>query len=88
MRRPIAAPVLHLHGRLDPWILPESAKGSGQYVEGTYRWKLFDDAGHFPHEEVPDAVTAELLRFLSSLPDDSVPNGSTRRRSASRPRPA
>jgi pimeloyl-ACP methyl ester carboxylesterase len=88
MRRPIAAPVLHLHGRLDPWILPASAQGSGQYVEGTYHWRLFDDAGHFPHEEVPDAVTTELLGFLNSLPNDPLANGSTRRWSAGRPRPA
>ncbi len=67
MRTPITAPVLHLHGRLDPWILPSSAQGSGQYVEGPFRWRLFAEAGHFPHEEIPDAVTAELLSFLATL---------------------
>jgi pimeloyl-ACP methyl ester carboxylesterase len=73
MRRPIAAHVLHLHGRLDPWILPASAQGSGRYVDGTYRWRLFDHAGHFPHEEIPDAVTAELLSFLAGLPNGPRP---------------
>lgn len=66
MRTPILMPVLHLHGRLDPWILPASAQGSGQYVQGSYRWHLFDQAGHFPHEESPHALTAKLLRWLPS----------------------
>lgn len=64
MRQPIGIPVLQLHGRLDPWILPASAQGSGRYVEGPYRWRLFEQAGHFPHEEVPAAVTTELLSWL------------------------
>lgn len=67
MRTPIIAPVLQLHGRLDPWMLQASAQGSGQYVEGTYRWRSFEGAGHFPHEEAPDAVSEEILSWLQTL---------------------
>ena len=42
MRSPVAAPVLHLHGALDPCILPQTARGAGRYVEGPYRWKVIE----------------------------------------------
>ncbi len=56
MRSPIQAPTLHLHGALDPCVLPSAARGSGVHVEAPYRWRLLDGAGHFPHEEVPGAL--------------------------------
>ncbi len=33
-----------------------AARGSGAYVEGPYRWRLIDGAGHFPHEEMARPV--------------------------------
>lgn len=63
VRKPIAAPVLQLHGDVDTCVLPSSAQGSGQYVSGAYEWRLLDGVGHFPHNEVPDLVTGELLRW-------------------------
>jgi len=65
MRSPIQAPTLHLHGALDPCVLPSAARGSGVHVEGPYRWRLLDGAGHFPHEEVPDAFDLELRARLA-----------------------
>lgn len=65
MQTPIARPVLHLHGARDPVILPSSAAGSGQYVAGPYAWSTIPGAGHFPHEEAPEVVTAALLRWLA-----------------------
>ncbi|HEY3604252.1 MAG TPA: alpha/beta hydrolase [Sporichthyaceae bacterium] len=65
MQTPIARPVLHLHGARDPLILPSSAAGSGQYVAGPYAWSTIPGAGHFPHEEAPEAVTSALLRWLA-----------------------
>ena len=64
MRAPITAPVLQLHGALDPCVLPATARGSDRWVAGDYRWIEYDDAAHFPHEEIPDRVTADVLEWL------------------------
>jgi pimeloyl-ACP methyl ester carboxylesterase len=64
MRTPIQAPTLHLHGALDPCVLPAAARGSSAYVEAPYRWRLIDGAGHFPHEEIPDRFDLELRSWL------------------------
>jgi pimeloyl-ACP methyl ester carboxylesterase len=63
LQRPIEAPVLQLHGALDPFILPRTAQGSGRYVSGQYEWQLLPGVGHFPQSESPDAVTGELIRW-------------------------
>ena len=65
MRAPIQVPTLHLHGSLDPYVLPRSAQGSGRYVEAAYRWKLIEGTGHFPHEERPRAFDGHLLGWLA-----------------------
>jgi pimeloyl-ACP methyl ester carboxylesterase len=70
MRTPVTAPVLHLHGTLDQCITPQVARGAGRYVEGPYRWKLIEGAGHYPHEERPEAFSAELLGWLADPEPD------------------
>lgn len=70
LRTPVTAPVLHLHGAADPCILPQSARGAGRYVEGPYRWKVIEGAGHFPHEERPAAFDEELLGWLADPEPD------------------
>jgi pimeloyl-ACP methyl ester carboxylesterase len=65
MRAPIQAPTLHLHGAVDPCVLPQTARGAGRYVDGPYRWRVIDGAGHFPHEERPDAFNTELYGWLA-----------------------
>ena len=70
MRTPVAAPVLHLHGAVDPCIPPQIARGAGRYVEGPYRWKVIEGAGHFPHEERPELFDAELLGWLADPEPD------------------
>jgi pimeloyl-ACP methyl ester carboxylesterase len=66
MRRPIAAPTLHLHGSADPMVLPATALGSGRYVIGDYQWRLIPGVGHFPHREAPDVVSGEIIAFLKN----------------------
>jgi pimeloyl-ACP methyl ester carboxylesterase len=65
MRVPIQAPTLHLHGAMDPCVLPRTARGAGRYVDGPYRWRVLDGAGHFPHEERPEAFDTELFGWLA-----------------------
>jgi pimeloyl-ACP methyl ester carboxylesterase len=65
MHTPIQAPTLHLHGTLDRCVLPQTARGAGRYVDGPYRWRLIDGAGHFPHEERPEAFDTELRGWLA-----------------------
>ncbi|RAY14838.1 alpha/beta hydrolase [Actinomadura craniellae] len=70
MRAPIQVPTLQLHGGLDRCTLPSTAQGSGRYVSAPYRWRLIEDAGHFPHEERPEAFDARLLGWLTDPEPD------------------
>jgi len=63
MQQPVTAPTLQLHGAADPAVLARTAQGSGRWVAGRYEWRLLDGAGHFPHQELPDLVTGEVLRW-------------------------
>jgi pimeloyl-ACP methyl ester carboxylesterase len=65
MRSPIQVPTLHLHGAIDPCVLPSAARGSGVYVDAPYRWRLLDGTGHFPHEEAADRFDLELRSWLT-----------------------
>ncbi len=67
MQQPIHTPTLHLHGALDPAVLPRTAQGSGRYVTAPYEWRLLPGIGHFPHVEAPDVVTGEVLRWAKEL---------------------
>lgn len=63
LQPPLITPTLHLHGALDTAVLPRTAQGSGRYVVAPYEWRLLPDVGHFPHVEVPDLITGEILRW-------------------------
>ncbi|UQX88156.1 alpha/beta hydrolase [Jatrophihabitans telluris] len=66
MRTPINAPVLQLHGDFDGCVLPKTAQGSSTYVRGDYEWRLLTGVGHFPQQEVPETVSAELIRWAKA----------------------
>ena len=63
VRRPVEAPTLQLHGALDGCARASSAQGSGRYVAAAYEWRVLEGVGHFPHEEAPELVTGELVRW-------------------------
>lgn len=65
MEAPLQCPVLQVHGADDPMILAPSVDGSEQYARAAYS-RIDLDAGHYPHEERPDAFTAALLEWLAS----------------------
>lgn len=66
LRTPITAPVLQLHGDVDTCILPGTAQGAGTYVTGRYEWRVLDGVGHYPHDEVPELVSGELIRWAKN----------------------
>jgi pimeloyl-ACP methyl ester carboxylesterase len=66
LRSPVRAPVLQLHGDVDGCVLPATAQGSGQFVSGNYEWHSIDGVGHFPHNERPDLVSGELIRWAKA----------------------
>ena len=63
LAEPVSAPTLQLHGELDSCLLPRTAQGSGRYVAAAYEWRLLGGVGHFVHQESPDLVTGELVRW-------------------------
>ncbi|TYP87075.1 alpha/beta fold hydrolase [Blastococcus xanthinilyticus] len=66
MAAPITAPTLQLHGALDPYVLPRTARGSGRYVAGAYEWRELPDVGHFPQEETPDDLTRAIAAWAEA----------------------
>ena len=63
MAAPVTAPTLQLHGALDRYVLPATARGSDRYVAGAYEWRELTRVGHFPQEESPAEVTAAIAAW-------------------------
>jgi len=57
-------PVLQVHGGLDPCVLERTAAASTRWAGLRHRLHVVADAGHFPHEERPAAVTGVLSDAL------------------------
>ena len=66
MRAPIAVPTLQLHGSDDLCVRAATAQGSGRYVDAAYSWQCYDGIGHFPHEESPALVSADIVSWCES----------------------
>lgn len=66
MKRPLSIPVLHLRGDADPYVLADPVYRTQRYAPHG-RYVSIDGAGHFGHEEAPDAVNEQLSRFLSHV---------------------
>ncbi|HEV2372301.1 MAG TPA: alpha/beta hydrolase [Streptosporangiaceae bacterium] len=65
MRAPVQVPTLQIHGALDTCVRPVSAHNAARYVDGPYRWRLVDGAGHFVPEEQPEQFDKTLLGWLT-----------------------
>ena len=61
-------PALILMGSKDPDFKNPEAEGKrvADSVRGTY--KVIDNAGHYPHAEMPEIVAPLILSFIQSLP--------------------
>lgn len=66
MKRPINVPVLHMRGDADPYVLADPVYRTQHYAPHG-RYVSIAEAGHFGHEEAPDAVTEQLSRFLGQV---------------------
>ncbi|GFG54036.1 alpha/beta hydrolase [Mycolicibacterium agri] len=66
MKRELAVPMLHIRGDRDPYVLADPVQRTQRYAPHG-RYVTVAGAGHFVHEEEPDAVNDELMRFLGQL---------------------
>ncbi len=63
----LGSPLLLLWGIRDPWINAAGRRAAFQRHAPTAT-EVVLDAGHCPHDEVPDQVNAALLEWLATLP--------------------
>jgi pimeloyl-ACP methyl ester carboxylesterase len=63
-----------LGGREDGPSFPEDARRAAETIPNA-ELVLIPGVGHNPHEEAPEKVNAELIRFLSSDPRESAAEG-------------
>ncbi|NVN51109.1 alpha/beta hydrolase [Mycolicibacterium hippocampi] len=66
MKRPLSVPLLHLRGDADPYVLADPVRRTQRYAPHG-RYVSIGGAGHFAHEEAPDAVNEQLSRFLTQV---------------------
>lgn len=65
----LSCPLLLIWGDLDPWVGPTKAVRIKEFYPNTSVVNL--QAGHCPHDEVPELVNEALLNWLSTLPSTS-----------------
>ena len=61
---PVPVPTLAVVGADDGCIAPSVGADQAERFTGEYRREVILGAGHWPHREVPDAVTALILDWL------------------------
>jgi len=66
MTMPVQVPTLYLHGADDGCIGRELTDGMEAYFPRGLHLEIVPDAGHFLHQEKPDAVNPMILEFLAS----------------------
>ena len=64
----LQVPLLLLWGIRDPWINAPGRRGQFQRHAPAATTEVVLEAGHCPHDEVPDAVNQALLTWLARLP--------------------
>ncbi len=67
MDPPVTVPVCLVQGADDPVVPLHAATRSREHVAAACEEHVVPGAGHFPHEEAPEAFTAVLLAWLDRL---------------------
>ena len=71
----LTAPLLLLWGIRDPWINAPGRRSTFQRHAPTATTEVVLEAGHCPHDEVPDQVNAALQEWLKNLESPPAPSG-------------
>jgi pimeloyl-ACP methyl ester carboxylesterase len=66
MKRQLGVPLLHLRGEADPYVLGDPIRRTLPFAPHG-RYVSVGGAGHFSHEEAPDVVNEQLMRFLAAV---------------------
>ena len=64
----LQSPLLLLWGIRDPWINAAGRRGAFQRHAPQGTQEVVLQAGHCPHDEVPEQVNRSLLEWLAQLP--------------------
>ncbi|WP_330932421.1 alpha/beta fold hydrolase [Spiractinospora alimapuensis] len=72
MRRPIRVPTLRLHGSLDRVVPAAAVESAHRHAHAPWTLRFVAGAGHFPHEEQPDAVGGILVDWLQRTVDSML----------------
>lgn len=65
---PIQIPTLYIWSDQDPAIGPAGAHATGDYVDGPYRFVVFEGVDHWIQEREPERFSQELLAHLQTHP--------------------
>jgi epoxide hydrolase 4 len=60
----VTVPTLFVYGERDPFVIPETVRGVGDFIDAPYREVRLARAGHWVQQEYPQEVNAALLSFL------------------------
>lgn len=63
---PITVPTLYVHGQRDGGIGVETTEGMEDWFQNGLEKRIIADAGHFVHQEQPEAVNRLILEFLGA----------------------
>jgi pimeloyl-ACP methyl ester carboxylesterase len=64
----LQAPLLLLWGIRDPWINAAGRRSAFQRHAPAHTTEVVLEAGHCPHDEVPDQVNRAMMEWLQQLP--------------------
>jgi pimeloyl-ACP methyl ester carboxylesterase len=62
----ITVPTLYVWSTEDVALGSTAALGTGEWVEGPYRFEMIEDVSHWVPEEVPELLTGLLLEHLNA----------------------
>ena len=68
MNRQLGIPLLHVRGDADPYVLADPVHRTERYAPHG-RFVSVRGAGHYCHEEAPEEVNAQVMRFLAHVYD-------------------